>query len=214
MWNNGFGTLAPNSQVVQSSGEAAKPLWDQYEQSKTASDASYDWLRDAVRGQVGARFSNLFQDTGAFNPDGMRGVMDYFSNAAVEGAKTGNQNMLNTGLTYSGPGGPSAFIAENNGSVFAPDEGLKQQALDIEKQFGDRERGASQAYGQMQGGNYFGGMLNEGYSDPFSGQIGAPEPRQGGLGGLGGMATENNTWNPVAPQQRRAGSWGTAFGGW
>lgn len=212
-WSNAFGSLAPNSQVVQTGDEASKPFWDAFRASMTASDESSSDIQNAARGQVAAAYSSL----PGITPRALEAAMNAYGNAAVQGARTGNREMMESGFAWSG--NPGLFIDQHDLSYSAPDFASRDEAKRIEKEFQDRQLRQSQSYGQMQGGNYFGGMLNEGYSDPFSGQVGAPDAKQGGLGGLGGMqptetASWNDTWQPVAPQQRRAGSWGTAFGGW
>jgi hypothetical protein len=70
------------------------------------------------------------------------------------------------------------------------------------------------AYGQMQGGNYFGGFMDERYTQPFSGQMNQGQangdPTSGGSMFAPGASTFGDMFGKKKESQFRVGS----FGGW
>lgn len=208
MWSNGWGK-GPESQIVQTGAEAAKPYWDAFKSSIEDSSEARNDLLAGIRGDVAAAYSAM----PTFSAAGMKAAQDFYTSNAFLGT-LGDDARMDLGLAWS----PMRSVEASD--VGGPDYQSRDKALEIEQRFRDDARRQSGAYGEMQGGNYFGGMLTEDYSTPAFGSIGVG--RVGGLGGLGGMQTANpsnfpsynSTWQPNDPQQFRAGSWGTPFGGW
>jgi hypothetical protein len=80
----------------------------------------------------------------------------------------------------------------------------------ISKRQQDQNRQAK-AYGQMQGGNYFGGMIDDRYGEAFSGQMqqGNGDPTSGGgTPAAPGQSGFGETFG-AKPKQYRAGAWGS-----
>lgn len=219
-WGYGFGSLAaPNSQVVQSDEEYLKPFQSAVDEAALrGKDAMYDQSRAAqtLAGQM--------SDFQGYNSSSNPSAYYYTKLMGDNGGASGLTDMFNTFQRSTGYQGLNPFEIQNfdlsGAQAAAANQGAQASAA-LRGAATEREQNAqrqTQAYGQMQGGNYFGGMVNEGYSDPFSGQVGTGTT--GGLGGLGGMPTSepnafasyNASWQPEA-KQRRAGSWGSPFGG-
>lgn len=217
MWNNAWGQSAPNSQVVQTDEEATNPFRARasyaadtaqgapgvpHVMGRQLADAMGDWWGGAGNNMSAILYPQIMQGGGSF--------------------KTAIDNFMRETPGYTGPtlADVNNFDVKQTQADALADYGQATAGLtEIQNKRAEASQRQTQAYGQMQGGNYFGGMTNEGYSDPFSGQVGAGVGGTvGGLGGLGGMPTNptqnanyNASWQPEQ-RQFRAGSWGSPFG--
>lgn len=213
MWNSGFGSLAPNSQIVQSDEEYLQPF-----KGGVSSAMNRQAQLPYQQSLMGQELSNAMSAWMA-PADQNNGMGSWLYSKIMDGPSSDLADLENNFVKATGYTGPRLGDIRGFDMAGAQSDAASNVAdnsVALQKAQEDRAAASQRqtdAYGQMQGGNYFGGMANEGYS--------APTTNVGGLGGLGGMpatdpnpfAAYNATWQPEATQ-KRAGSWGSPFGGW
>lgn len=223
----GFGSLAPTSNVVQSDYEFMQPWQQGLDEAKSTlqnaqSMAASVPTKEQYFGQKALESWNA-NHPGASDLGGLYtamaltpGIDNKFYIDALSRGAAGDVNQF---WNYD----PAAEAQSAQRGIDQAQAGLDRAQGSYDTAFGERAdnvKRQTNAFGQMQGGNYFGGMVDEGYSMPSGGA--AAGGNVGGLGGLGGMpntdsanpfASYNATWQPPA-SQKRAGTWGSPFGGW
>ena len=210
----------PQSTQVKTLAEVQQPIHDAY-------DAEMARWREDTGGSGSPINDYVDQNYGFMTPEQRHTVQNNYHRAASDAGANRTD--------FSGSN-PLADMLNNaaDGYSAAPDwRAYQDQIAATVAPFEEAQTRQRQAYGEMQGGNFFGGLINESYSDPNSGMISG---RQGGLGGLGGMQMGQSTPAGMAaqgqsttfgslqgtqeapqaqqdPKQLNAG-WGGPFKGW
>ena len=220
-----FGSLAPNSQVVQTDEEYLAPFWGALRKAQQPlySPEEIDaakFLPSNMANTLGNQYADWLNPTGigsGINTTLGNQIYGKILNGTLNPTQYANFAQA-TGYTGPAPdairnydvtGAQRAMAGGNyNPEAVAAAQSDLDNAMAARTEANQRQ---TSAYGQMQGGNFFGGMLSEGYSDPSGGT----PAKTGGLGGLGGMPNgDYNSWGMTwQPEQRQfnSGSWGTPF---
>jgi hypothetical protein len=183
----------PNSQVVQSDDE----FMNQWRQQMDA-------VPDQVVNTAAQKAYTPWFQQGAANAIG-----------GGDGALAAEKAANSFGLTLSnnGDGVFAGKIAGYETPMMAnPDKAAAGAGFSdaVAKRQEDQKR-QTQAYGQMQGGNYFGGFIDNRYGEAFNGQMqqGNGDPTSGGATPAApGQSGFGETFG-AKPRQYRAGAWGS-----
>lgn len=223
MWGRSFGALAPpNSQQVKTLQELQKPWTDSIDAfNQSAAQAAENPLQPSsgLRNSFNQMLADRFSTYQNLDYGNLEKVGDNYWNAAVNAARNGAGAGSQADQFFSGNGFNFTDLAQSEGAGSFDWAAYNKAMKDIADPFNEAQARQQQAYGQMQGGNYFGGMMDSRYSQAFGGQMqqgGNGDPTSASAFAVPGESSFSDTFNakkkPPA-NQFKVGGWGS-YNGW